>query len=120
LYALDAADFYFPYVEPQESGNRTDTYWAEFADQSGRGIRVSGDPKINFNVSPYTLDELESRKHPWELKPCDGWVIYLDYGQMGLAGENSWGARPWPEYQLRADREYAYSFILKPISERNR
>lgn len=120
LYALDAADFYFPYVEPQESGNRTDTYWAEFADQSGRGIRVSGDPKINFNVSPYTLDELESRKHPWELKPCDGWMIYLDYGQMGLAGENSWGARPWPEYQLLADREYAYSFILKPISGRNR
>lgn len=115
LYALNAAEFYFPYVEPQESGNRTDTYRVSFTDAAGKGIRVTGDPKINFNVSPYTLVELESRKHPWALEPCGEWVINLDYGQMGLAGENSWGARPWPEHQLLADREYAYGFILEPL-----
>ena len=115
LYALNAADLYFPYMEPQESGNRTDTFWAEFTAAGGKGIRVAGDSKINFNVSPYTLGELESRKHPWELEPCDGWVIHLDYGQMGLAGENSWGARPWPVYQLQADREYVYVFIIEPL-----
>ncbi len=115
LYALDAADFHFPYVEPQESGNRTDTFWVSFTDADGKGIRVKGDSQINFNVSPYTLGELETRKHPWDLEPCGGWVVYLDYGQMGLAGENSWGAMPWPEYQLPTDREYAYGFVLEPL-----
>ena len=114
-YALNANDFYFPYVEPQETGNRTETFWVTFTDAAGKGIRVTGDPKINFSILPYTMGELETRKHPWELNACGNWVINVDYGQMGLAGEDSWGARPWPEYQLPAGREYSYGFVLEPV-----
>jgi beta-galactosidase len=113
-YELPAEDFSFPYVEPQETGNRTDVFWASFADASGKGIRVWGAPVINFSVLPYTAEELEARKHPWELNRCGNLVLRLDYGQMGLAGEDSWGARPWPEYQLPPGREYSYGFVLEP------
>jgi beta-galactosidase len=114
-YELSAEDFFFPYVEPQETGNRTDVFWATFTDAAGKGIRVWGDPKINFSVLPYTAGELETRKHPWELNRCGNRVLRLDYGQMGLAGEDSWGARPWPEYQLPPGRVYSYSFVLEPL-----
>ena len=114
-YALAAGDCFFPYVEPQETGNRCDTFWVTFTDAAGKGIKVTGDPKINFGILPYTTGELETRKHPWELNPSGNWVVHLDYGQMGLAGEDSWGARPWPEYQLMADREYSYGFVLEPV-----
>lgn len=113
-HTLPAGDFFFPYAEPQETGNRTDTFWATFTDAAGRGIKVTGDPKINFSILPYTMGELEARKHPWELNPCGNWVLNLDYGQMGLAGEDSWGAKPWPEYQLLPDRTYSYGFVLEP------
>jgi len=116
-YRLAADDFFFPYVEPQETGNRTDTFWVTFTDADGKGIRVTGDPKINFSILPFTVGELESRKHPWELHPCGNWVVHLDYGQMGLAGEDSWGARPWPEYQLAPDRSISYGFLLEPANE---
>jgi len=112
LYTLPAADFFFPYVEPQETGNRMDTFWATFTDRAGKGIRIAGDPKINFSILPYTIEELSVRKHPWELNPCGNWVVNVDYAQMGLAGEDSWGARPWTEYQLPADRAYTFSFVL--------
>ena len=112
---LPADDFFFPYVEPQETGNRTETFWVTFTDAAGKGIRVTGDPKINFSILPYTMGELETRKHPWELNACGNWVINVDYGQMGLAGEDSWGARPWPEYQLPPGREYSYGFVLEPV-----
>jgi beta-galactosidase len=114
-YTLKAKAFFFPYVEPQETGNRTDTFWATFTDGAGRGIRVTGDPKINFTVLPYAIGELEARKHPWELSPSGNLIVHLDYGQMGLAGEDSWGARPWPEYQLLPDRSYSYGFVLSPV-----
>jgi len=114
-YTLSAGDFFFPYVEPQETGNRTDCFWVTFTDAAGKGIRVTGDPKINFSVLPYAAEELETRKHPWELNPCGNWVIRLDYGQMGLAGEDSWGARPWPEYQLPPGRAYSFGFVLEPV-----
>jgi len=114
-YTLLAGDFFFPYVEPQETGNRTETFWVRFTDSAGKGFKVTGDPKINFSILPYTLGELETRKHPWELHPCGNWVVNLDYGQMGLAGENSWGAKPWEEFQLMPDREYTYGIMLEPI-----
>jgi beta-galactosidase len=115
-YTLNARDFYFPYVEPQECGNRTDTLWVTFTDRTGKGIRITGDPKINFGVLPYTAGELSARKHPWELNPCGNWIVTLDYGQMGLAGEDSWGALPWPEYQLLPDRAFSYGFVLSPAN----
>ncbi|MDD4174973.1 MAG: beta-galactosidase small subunit, partial [Kiritimatiellae bacterium] len=117
-YDLPADDFFFPYVEPQETGNRTDVFWATFTDAAGKGIRVWGDPKLNFSVLPYTAEELESRKHPWELNRCGNRVLRLDFGQMGLAGEDSWGARPWPDYQLPAGRVYEYGFVLEPMCGR--
>jgi len=113
-YALAAKDFFFPYIEPQESGNRMDAFWVTFTDRAGNGIKVTGDPKINFSVLPYTIEELSVRKHPWELNPCGNWIVNLDYGQMGLAGEDSWGALPWPEYQLLPGQTYSYGFVLSP------
>ena len=113
-YTAAADSFFFPYVEPQETGNRTETFWATFTDAAGKGIKVTGDPKINFSILPYTMGELETRKHPWELSPCGNWIVHLDYGQMGLAGEDSWGAQPWPEYQLMPGREYSCGFVLEP------
>ncbi|MFO7936297.1 MAG: glycoside hydrolase family 2 TIM barrel-domain containing protein [Kiritimatiellia bacterium] len=115
-YSLNADDFFFPYVEPQESGNRTDTYYVEFAYADGKGIRVSGYPLINFSILPYTIRELSIRSHPYELNRCGNYVVHIDYGQMGVGGENSWGAQPWPEYQFASDKEWKYEFVLSKIS----
>jgi len=115
-YSLPAADLFFPYVKPQECGNRMDVFWVKFTDKEGNGIRVDADPKINFSILPYTIMELSSRSHPWELNPCGNWAVQLDYGQMGVAGENSWGAKAWPKYQLNANRSYKFEFILSKIS----
>lgn len=116
LYSLPADDFFFPYVEPQETGNRMDTFYVDFTDADGEGIRVTGDPKINFNILPYTIEELSTRKHPCELNRCGNRIVNIDYGQMGLAGEDSWGVRPWPEFQLSASKIWKYEFVLSKIS----
>ena len=42
-------------------------------------------------------------------------ALRLDYGQMGVGGDTSWGARPHPQYTL-PPREYAYEILLKPLS----
>jgi len=111
-YSLHADQFYFPYVEPQESGNRMDSFYAKFTSADGGGIGVSGEPTINFNIQPYTIEELSSKKHPYELLRSEYRTVHIDYGQMGLAGENSWGARPWPQHQLAADRSWEFAFVL--------
>ena len=39
----------------------------------------------------------------------------IDYKQMGVGGDNSWGAKPHAEYLLPY-RNYEYSFTLRPVS----
>jgi beta-galactosidase len=39
--------------------------------------------------------------------------------QSGVAGYNSWGARPEPGYNIPANREYNWSFTLIPINNPN-
>jgi beta-galactosidase len=61
---------------------------------------------------PYTPFELENAAHPNELPPILYTVIRAGLGQIGLAGDDSWGALPHPEYRLSMDRplEFAFSF----------
>jgi beta-galactosidase len=40
--------------------------------------------------------------------------LNLDWKQMGLGGDNSWGALPLSQYRLPATR-YTYRFRLRPI-----
>jgi beta-galactosidase len=42
-------------------------------------------------------------------------TVNLDLKQMGVGGDNSWGARPHEPYTLPAT-SYAYSFRLTPLS----
>ena len=40
----------------------------------------------------------------------------LNHKQMGLGGDNSWGAKPFEKYQIPAGETYEYTYTLKPIS----
>ena len=56
---------------------------------------------------------------PFDLVKRDLVTLNLDYKQMGVGGDTSWGdrARPHPEYTLPV-KEYSYSFRLRPLSSR--
>ncbi len=41
---------------------------------------------------------LEGRKHPWELSESDELTVNIDAVQMGVGGDDSWGARPHERY----------------------
>ena len=52
--------------------------------------------------------------------PVRPWTeLHIDYGQTGVGGDNSWGARPHDEYTLFA-KEYTYSFLIQPLVEGER
>ncbi len=59
--------------------------------------------------------EKRGQKHPQEIPKRDYVCLNLDYGQMGVGGDTSWGAREHPQYRLAA-KEYAYSFRLRGMT----
>jgi len=114
-YTASVDDSWFPYVKPQETGNRTDVRWVTFTDAKGEGWRVTGMPTFYFSAWPFGMDGIEGHRHPSEIVFSKDITVNIDYRQMGLGGDDGWGARPLPQFRLLADKEYRYKFRLQPI-----
>jgi len=101
------------YVRPQENGNKTDVRWMILTDSDGAGLMAVGDPLLSVSAWPFSMADLEKATHIHELPHRDFITVNLDYKQMGVGGDDSWGARPHPEYTLPA-KPYTYRFRLQP------
>jgi beta-galactosidase len=102
------------YVRPQENGNKTDVRWVALTGKDGKGLLAVGMPLLYVSAWPYGMADLEKGKHIHEPMAQGIITLNLDYKQMGVGGDNSWGARPHPGYTL-PPKEYNYRFRLTPV-----
>jgi beta-galactosidase len=119
LYERSVDELYHPYVRPQENGNRTEARWVAFRDTTGVGLAAIGMPTFDWSALRYVQEDLDEGptkrgRHTYDLNPRDTVAVHLDYRQMGVGGDNSWGAQPLEAYRLPAG-EYSYSFRLTPV-----
>jgi beta-galactosidase len=112
IYHKKVADNLAEYLVPQECGNHTQVRRAAITDAKGRGIEIKGD-NLSLNVLPYTPHELESAMHVYELPPVYYTVVRVALMQMGVGGDDSWGARTHDEYLLDTIKNKVLSFDLK-------
>ena len=102
-----------PYLRPQECGNRSSVRWASVTDENGFGLLFQGD-RMDFSALPWTPSELESAAHPHELPAVHYTVVRASQMQMGLGGDDSWGAMPRPEFLLPGE-EMTFRFRFRGI-----
>jgi beta-galactosidase len=128
VYESTVADQYVPYIRPQENGYKTETRWLVLTDDSGNGIMFAGDPLICFEalnnihddfespgkLSRYRKDAKSANTHTIDVKPRDLVNLNIDLGQMGVGGDDSWGAPIHPKYRL-LEKKYEYSFRMRPV-----
>ncbi len=114
---------YEPYVRPQENGNKTDVRWVALTDGDGVGLLAVGMPLLSVSAHHFGIEDLDqgpemAQRHAKDVKKRDLVNLNLDFAQMGVGGDTSWGARVHLEYRLPA-REYTYSIRLRPFSSRD-
>ena len=102
------------YLVPQECGNKVGVRWATVTNRKGRGMMFSGD-KMEFSALPYTPHELENAMHPYELPQVHYTVVRVGKQQMGVGGDDSWGAQTHPEYLIPIDKKLEFTFTFKGI-----
>ena len=61
---------------------------------------------------------LRKQTHAADITPRDFVEVCLDMKQSGVAGYNSWGARPEPGYNIPADRDYRWGFTIIPLNNK--
>ena len=115
LYSGKVADQFVPYIRPQECGNKMQVRRASLTNAAGAGLEIIGKPQFELNALPYTPFELEANDHVYKLPPSNKTVVRINYKQMGVGGDDSWGSKPHPQYMLQANREFEFTFTLKAI-----
>ncbi|WP_372753218.1 glycoside hydrolase family 2 TIM barrel-domain containing protein [Labilibaculum sp.] len=130
VYSGSVADQYWAYVRPQENGNKTDVRWMTITDRNGLGLFVSGSQLLEVSAHHNIMEDFESpersdgrqvdgvpvvNRHTTDVKPRDLTSVNIDYRQIGVGGDNSWGALTHEEYRLMA-KEYCYSFRMRAIT----
>ncbi len=110
---------YYPYIRPQESGNKTDIRWWKVTDVDGRGLLIRSDVPFSASALDYLQEDLDDgavkdQRHSGELKKRDLTTLSFDLKQMGLGCQNSWGSWPWEQYMMPYD-DYTFNVVIAPV-----
>ena len=135
-YRNIVADHYVPYLRPQENGYKTEVRWLSLDNGADAGLLVVADDLISFGVhhnrmadfippakiaitdedGPGARDNEERVNiHVNDIVPLDIVSLDIDYGQMGVGGDDSWGAHTLQKYTLN-ETAYNYAFTLLPYT----
>lgn len=114
IYENQVADNVARYMVPQECGNKTGVRWAKVTDRKGRGMLFAGD-QMEFSALPWTPHEMENAAHPFELPEVHYTVVRVAAQQMGVGGDDSWGAKTHEEYLLDTKNKMKFTFSFKGI-----
>ena len=139
-YISTVADMYVAYMRPQENGYRTDVRnfsIGKHDKQDNFGLRIEADTLIGFSVhnnrmadfippvkiaitSEDGVGERDNHErvnvHVNDIKPRDLVSVNIDFGQMGVGGDDSWGKRTLQRYTLN-QTTYHYGFTISPLAK---
>ncbi|WP_316863129.1 glycoside hydrolase family 2 TIM barrel-domain containing protein [uncultured Cohaesibacter sp.] len=116
IFETSVMDNFPAYLVPQESGNRMGVRWAEILNSDGVGLRFASeaDP-FECGVLPWGTMELESALRSEELPPVYRTVVTIAARQMGVGGDDSWGAPVHEPYRLSAKDPMRLKFSIAPV-----
>lgn len=119
-YTLPVQQLMHPYIRPQENGYRTEVRRVAFHDEQGRGVAFTAvDTLLSFSAhhqlnSDFDEGDQKIQRHTFDVPHRKLVNVNIDYKQMGVGGDDSWGARPHAEYMIPAS-DYTYRFMLAPV-----
>ncbi|MCM3633015.1 glycoside hydrolase family 2 TIM barrel-domain containing protein [Paenibacillus camelliae] len=102
------------YVVPQESGNRTGVRRVAITNELKQGLVINSSPEapVECRIAPYTAFELENAVHHYELPNVHYTVVTVAGKQMGVGGDDSWGAPVHPEYHIASEQTLSFEFTI--------
>lgn len=129
VFSEKIIDQFERYSRPQETGNKSDVRWAEIASKA-LSLRVYSNHYLNTSAWSFTMTALDFRsedagksasglvpvtkKHGAHINIGNTIQWNIDYLQMGLGGDTSWGRLVHPEYTISANKTYVYSYTIQP------
>lgn len=104
------------YLIPQECGNRTGVRWSKITNKNKEGLLFKYDNvPFELSVLPYSAYELENAMHIEELPTINYTWVRIIAKQMGVGGDDSWGALVNKKYLISSTDDIDFSFIISRV-----
>lgn len=119
-YQATVWEQYHPYVRAQETGNKCDVRWMSLCDKQGNGLLITGEQPLSVSAWNFPMSDIEyrpfsiERHHGGSVEKKDLVWVNIDHRQMGVGGDNTWGAQVHPEYTITPDA-CTYTFTIQPL-----
>ena len=116
VYTSTAQDNFTKYLNPQECGNRTGVRYVKVYEENGAGLGFTANEyPFEMSVLPYNAYELDNASHREELpEPSYTWVR-IAAKQMGVGGDDSWGAPVHQEFKISAEEAITLEFTINSL-----
>lgn len=121
LYSASVWEQYHPYVRAQETANKCDVRWVALRNQAGEGMLVTGGEPLSVSAWNFPMEDFlyrpfdSGRLHGGSIEKKDMVWLNIDHMQMGVGGDNTWGAQVHPEYTI-TPCAWQYSFTIQPLN----
>lgn len=101
------------YLIPQECGNREDVRYLDIYDENNTGLHFEAiQCPFSMSVLPYSSFELENAMHHYELPNINYTWVRILAKQMGIGGDDSWGAPIHEQYKIKANQKLTLKFKI--------
>ncbi len=134
LYKSKVSDQIHHYSRPQENANKTDVRWFALKNTERGGLLIVGDELLNASAWPYLQSDIDfiagkdgaesasglvpvTSKHGSDVPMRDLVTVNIDFKQMGVGGDTSWGRLVHAQYTVPA-QTYQYGFTLQPFTSK--
>ncbi len=102
-------------------GDKTDARWMTLRTMAGNGLLFRSTKPFSFSALHYSTDDLDQLtkqnfRHTTDMMSRPETFVNIDLMQMGVGGDNSWGAQPLEQYRMPA-KNYSFSFQFRPYQE---
>ena len=124
LYNATVWEQFHPYVRAQETANHCDVRWIALRNAAGEGLLVTGEDPLSVSAWNFPMEDIEyrpsqvERRHGGSILKKDIIWLNIDHQQMGVGGDNTWGAQVHPEYTI-TPHEWKYNFTLQPLGAKD-
>ena len=118
---------------PQETGNKSDVRWMKVS-SNDLSLKVTSNNLLNSSIWPFAMKEIDftigdadesasglvpvTKKHGADIKLGNTMQWNIDFLQMGVGGDTSWGRLVHSEYTISGNKTYNYihSFLWKTMN----
>ena len=114
VYQCKVSDNMAQYLVPSECGNKTGVRRAKITDAAGRGIELWGDD-LSLSVLPHSPHEIDCAAHTNELPPVLYTYVRVGLAQMGVGGDDTWGAKTHPEFCIDNTKPLELTFSFRAV-----